>query len=110
MKDVSETFETLVADREEDMAREAAAAATAATAEEVPANAMDVDSRELEATTEGPSGDKGKEREADAALEADREPEPAPLAGAADMELIVDPPVSPPPCLFDKVSLIIPFK
>jgi hypothetical protein len=111
MKDVSEAFETLVADREEDIARETAAAATAAAApEEVPANAMDVDSRELEATTEGPSGDKGKARDADATLETDREPEPAPLAGAADLELIVDPPVSPFLCLFDNVSLIISFK
>jgi hypothetical protein len=111
MKDVSEAFETLVADREEDMAREAAAAATAAAApEEVPANAMDVDSRELEATTEGPSGAKGKARDADATLETDREPEPALLAGAADLELIVDPPVSPFPHLFDNILLNIPFK
>jgi hypothetical protein len=93
MKDVSETFKTLVADREEDMAREAATAATAT--EEMPANAMSVDPRELEATTEGPSGDKGKEREADATVETDRELEPVPLAGAADIELLVDPPVCP---------------
>jgi hypothetical protein len=64
----------------------------------------------VEATADGPSGDKGKEREVDAILASDREPEPAPLAGAADMELIVDPSVSPSLCLFDKVSLIIPFK
>jgi hypothetical protein len=109
MKDVSERFETLVADREEDMAREAAAAATAVP-EEAPANAMDVDAREVEATADGPSGDKGKEREADAIPATDREPDPAPLAGAADLELIVDPPVSLFLCLFDNVSLIISFK
>jgi hypothetical protein len=99
MKDVSEAFETLAADREEDIAREAAA--TAAAADDLPADAMTVDPSEVEATAEGPSGDKGKEREADATLETDREPEPAPLVGAADVELLVDPPVSPLPCLFE---------
>jgi hypothetical protein len=108
MKDVSEAFETLVADREEDIAKEAAA--TAAATDELPADAMTVDPSEVEATAEGPSGDKGKEREADAALETDREPEPAPLVGAADVELLVDPPVSPLPCLFDAILLNIPFK
>jgi hypothetical protein len=91
MKDVSETFETLVADREEDMAREAAAAAAAT--DETPADAMTVDPSEVEAPADGPSGDKGKEHEVDAIVETDRELEPVPLAGAADIELLVDPPV-----------------
>jgi hypothetical protein len=99
MKDVSEAFETLAADREEEMAREAAATTTAT--DDLPADAMTVDPSEVEATAEGPSGDKGKEREADATLETDREPEPVPLVGAADVELLVDPPVSPLPCLFE---------
>jgi hypothetical protein len=102
MKDVSEAFETLAADREDDMAREAAAT------DELPADAMTVDPSEVEAPADGPSGDKGKERETDAIPATDREPGPAPLAGAADMELIVDPPVSLFLCLFDNVSLIIP--
>jgi hypothetical protein len=64
MKDVSEAFETLVADREEDMAREAAA--TAAATDKMPADAMTVDPSEVEAPADGPSGDKGKECEVDA--------------------------------------------
>jgi hypothetical protein len=104
MKDVSEAFETLAADREEDIAREAAATAAA---DDLPTDAMTVDPSEVEAPADGPSGDKGKERETDAIPATDREPDPAPLAGAADMELIIDPPVSLFPCLFDNVSLII---